>query len=299
MRTCTHGEQTIIIFGLPCWFSSSRLSGLLPCVVQLKMEHGTSACMTQPASFCAAVSVIWAWASSRVISSLIVTFCLPSTCADMLFLSCKLRNCGRLQNALERRVPTIAERSLRFLPARQFVSSVLPCATNLAEHDCPQNKPRGVSLCNGRPPTCTSSALSLCKWSAAPISPCHTHPPSKNKHLIMAFYAGEWCPGCIRKKALFLIGIKIETAEREHELMKGTGRIFCPCVFCLVPAEKRDTLCSANELSAAITVYTASSEPCPCGFWHGAPQCLTRSMDVWPGHQGNTTVTQEHQRAGT
>ena len=69
-----------------------------------------------------------------------------------------------------------------------------------------------------------------------------------------------------KKKALFLIGIRTETAEREHELMKGTGRIFCPRVFCPVPAEKRDTLCSANELSAAITVYTASSEPCPCGF---------------------------------
>ena len=36
-------------------------------------------------------------------------FFLLSTCADMLFLSygTKLRNCGRLQNALERRVPTV------------------------------------------------------------------------------------------------------------------------------------------------------------------------------------------------
>lgn len=48
--------------------------------------------------------------------------------------------------------------------------------------------------------------------------------------------------------------------------MKETGRIFCPRAFCLVPAEKRDTLCSANELSAAITVYTAASEPYPCAF---------------------------------
>lgn len=48
---------------------------------------------------------------------------------------------------------------------------------------------------------------------------------------------------------------------RGHELMKGTGRVFCP-----VPAEKRDTLCSASELSAAITVYTAASESYPCAF---------------------------------
>lgn len=69
-------------------------------------------------------------------------------------------------------------------------------------------------------------------------------------------------------RALFLIGDGTKTTGREHELMKGTGRIFCPCVFCLVPAEKRDTLCSANELSAAITVYTAASEPFPRAFWH-------------------------------
>lgn len=48
--------------------------------------------------------------------------------------------------------------------------------------------------------------------------------------------------------------------------MKGTGGIFCPRVFCLVPAEKRDTLCSANGLSAAITVYTAPLEPYPGAF---------------------------------
>lgn len=41
MHTCMHGEQTTIIFGLPCHFSSSQLSGLLPCVVWLKMERGT------------------------------------------------------------------------------------------------------------------------------------------------------------------------------------------------------------------------------------------------------------------
>lgn len=97
------------------------------------------------------------------------------------------------------------------------------------------------------------------------------------------------------RKAQFLIGIRTETAEREHELMRGTGHIFCPHVFCLVPAEKRDTLCSANELSAAITVYTASPEPYPCAFWHGAPQGSTQSMDVWPRHQGSMTVVQVYQ----
>lgn len=78
---------------------------------------------------------------------------------------------------------------------------------------------------------------------------------------------------------MFLIDSRTETAEGEHELMKGTGRILCPCSFCLVPAEKLDILCSANELSAAITVYTAASEPRLCAFWRGAPQGLTRSMD--------------------
>lgn len=66
------------------------------------------------------------------------------------------------------------------------------------------------------------------------------------------------------RKAAVLIGGRTKTAQSEHELMKG--RIFCPRVFCLVPAEKRDTLCSANMLSAAITVYTAAWEPNPCAF---------------------------------
>lgn len=74
----------------------------------------------------------------------------------------------------------------------------------------------------------------------------------------------------IIRKALFLIGVGTKTAESEHELMKAAGRVLCPRVFCLDPAEKRDTLCSASELSAAIMVYTASPEPYPRAFWHGA-----------------------------
>lgn len=111
---------------------------------------------------------------------------LLSTCADMLFLSIrtKLRNCGWLQNA-HRRVPTTprppsprwARRTeMGFLPASQPVLlcryRVPPTCTWLTV--CPRTNQGG--LCNIWPPTCTSSALSLCKWGAAPIS--STHPPN-------------------------------------------------------------------------------------------------------------------------
>ncbi len=141
----------------------------------------------------------------------------------------------------------------------------------------PRTKPRGVSCATADP-----------LHAQAPLCPCANgaqHPsrptapiPLQKQTPNHGFYTG-WTSWCIRK-ALFLIGIRTETAEREHELMKGTGRIFCPRVFCLVPAEKRDTLCSANELSAAITVYTAASETYPCAFWHCAPQAWMAGLGI-------------------
>lgn len=172
----------IIIFGLPCWYSTSCLSGLLLCVVQLKMERGTSACMTAAAArFCAAIIVIGARASSRVISSPVVTFA-----RHPLVLTCfyptktQLRNCCRLQKGTSvacshNAAPSLSPcwtwwTELRLVPARQFVSSVLPCATNLAEHD-QQSDPeqtQGVSCATTDPlhaqaPLCpgTNEALHL------------------------------------------------------------------------------------------------------------------------------------------
>lgn len=211
----------------------------------------------------------------------------------------QLQNCGRLQNALQQRVPTNAAPSLsrwtrwtqmRLLPARRFVSAVLPCATNLAEHESPiPGQTQGVSCAASDSPGCKRFTVS------SPASCCCSHacPPSKIIITPKTCYLCRMMSQHMRKAAV-LIGGRTKTAQSKHELMKG--RIFCPRVFCLVPAEKRDTLCSASMLSAAITVYTAAWEPNPCAFWHGAPQCLTRSTNVWPGHQGNTTVTQEDQR---
>lgn len=179
---------------------------------------------------------------------------------------------------------------MRLLPARRFVSAVLPCATNLAEHESPiPGQTQGVSCAASDSPGCKRFTVS------SPASCCCSHacPPSKIIITPKTCYLCRMMCQHMRKAAV-LIGGRTKTAQSEHELMKG--RIFCPRVFCLVPAEKRDTLCSASMLSAAITVYTAAWEPNPCAFWHGAPQCLTRSTNVWPGHQGNTTVTQEDQR---
>lgn len=193
---------------------------------------------TTAGSFVRAVIVLGAWASSRVISSLIVTFAWPSTCADMLFSAPPKPN-----------YKIVADCKMHF-------SGVFP------------QMPHPLSLSLN--PVNTDEA-------AASQTVCQRCPPMRHQ----LGWTWESHP-------------RTKTAQSEHELMKG--RIFCPRVFCLVPAEKRDTLCSASMLSAAITVYTAAWEPNPCAFWHGAPQCLTRSTNVWPGHQGNTTVTQEDQR---
>lgn len=96
-------------FCLLCWFSSSRLNGLLPCVVRLKMEHGMSACMTQPLPLLNTGQCDTSMSLIQGDFKLYCHVCLLYTYADMLFLSykTKLQNCGRLQNALEWRVPTM------------------------------------------------------------------------------------------------------------------------------------------------------------------------------------------------
>lgn len=166
-----------------------------------------------------------------------------------------------------------------------LLSHVPPTWLNMTNSPS-QNKPRGV-FCSTTEPLHPQSPLCPCangvQHSHHPTAPIPLHKQTPN-----GLYIG-WMSYYIRK-AVFLIDIR---TEREHELMKGTGYIFCPCVFCLVPAEKLDTLCSANDLSAAITVYTAASESYPCAFWHTSPQCLTWGMDLWPEHQGSATVLED------
>lgn len=251
--------------------------------------------------FCAPVSVIRAWASFRVIlkplssrfhavhSRRHVVSILQNQITKLWQIA-KGTSAACSHNAAPS-LPRWTQRTeMRFLPARQFVSSVLPCAINLAEHDEQSIHPRtnpGGSLVQRPTPYMHKLCFVLVKVGR------NTHLDHPSPFQKQTPHTG-WMSWCIRK-ALFLIGIRTETAVRGHELMKGTGHIICPCVFCLIPAEKRDTLCSANELSAAITVYTAASKPYPCAFWHCAPPCLTRSMNVWPGRQGNTAIMQADQ----
>lgn len=287
MHTCMRGEQTIIIFGLPCWFSSSRSSGLLPCVVLLKMEHGTSACMTQPLPLLCAGQCD---TSMSLIQGNFKPYCHVLSAVHLCWhvVSIPQNQITKLQNALRRRVPTMPHPPSLAEPGEQRWGSCQPDSSSVLSSHVPptwlnmtnspsQNKPRGVSCATADP-----------LHAQAPLCPCANgaqHPsrptapiPLQKQTPNHGFYTG-WMSWCIRK-ALFLIGIRTETAEREHELMKGTGRIFCPRIFCLVPAEKRDTLCSANELSATITVYTAASETYPCAFWHCAPQACMSGLGI-------------------
>lgn len=221
--------------------------------------------------FCTAVIVIAAWASSRVISSLIVTFVyrpLVLTCCFCptkpnyeIVADCKMHfssvfpQCRTLPPSLE---PVNRDE----FPASQTICQFCPpmCHqlgwTWLLVH--PRTDPGGSLM--QRPSPYMHKLRFVLVHPPRPIAPIPLQKQTPHHGLYTV-----WTPWYIRK-ALFLIDIRTETAEREHELMKGTGRIFCPCVFCLVPAEKRDTVCSANELSAAITVYTAAAEPHPYAF---------------------------------
>lgn len=81
-------------------------------------------------------------------------------------------------------------------------------------------------------------------------------------------------------RTLLLIGIGTKPAESEHELMKGTGRVFCPLRLLSRPGGE--------------TGYTVSCQQSVSGNYglHGClgalSSCLltrrlTRIADVWPG----------------
>ena len=84
---------------------------------------------------------------------------------------------------------------MRFLPARQFVSSVLPCAVNLAEHDEQSIHPRtnpGGSLVQRPTPYMHKLRFVLVQVGR---NTHLDHPsPSKNKHLTQG-----GCPGVLEK----------------------------------------------------------------------------------------------------
>lgn len=266
--------------------------------VWLKMEHWTSACMTQRLPLLCAGQCDASTSPIQGNLSLIVTFacrplvltcCFYSTKPNYeIVADCKMHFSGVFPQCCTL-PPSLNPANRDEVPASQTVRQLCPpmCHqlgwTWLTVH--PRTNPGGFLVQRSTPYMHKLSFVLVQMGRSTHLVLPH---PSPSNH-------GLYTECCFRK-ALFLIGISTETAEKERELMKGTGRIFCPCVFCLVPAEKRDTLCSANELSTAITVYTAASEPYPCAFWHCAPQCLTGSMDVWPGHQGSTTVIQTDQR---
>lgn len=119
---------------------------------------------------------------------------------------------------------------MRLLPARRFVSAVLPCATNLAEHESPiPGQTQGVSCAASDSPGCKRFTVS------SPASCCCSQacPPSKIIITPKTCYLCRMMSQHMRKAAV-LIGGRTKTAQSEHELMKG--RIFCPRVFCLSPS---------------------------------------------------------------
>lgn len=137
----------------------------------------------------------------------------------MSFLSSKskLRNWSQLQNPFQWDVPTMCPPPTE--PHEQRCGSCQPDSSSVLSSHVPptwlnmtnrptQNIPRGVS-CAMTPPPKKNSALSLCKRSV-PSTPSHyTHPPCKNKHLLMAFMQGGYA-GTLEKlwyirKPLFFI----------------------------------------------------------------------------------------------
>lgn len=131
--------------------------------------------MTQPLPLLCAAAIVMQVAPSRVISNLIVTFvCRPLVPTCFCSYETKWRNCGRLQNALERRVPFF-DQSRDEVPGSPVVTSALPCAPNLPGHDTQPSwkKPMltpGVLFHHWLPPSASTDS-SLCPpRPAAPIS---------------------------------------------------------------------------------------------------------------------------------
>lgn len=256
---------------------------------------------TTAGSFVRAVIVLGAWASSRVISSLIVTFAWPSTCADMLFSAPPKPNYKIVADCKMHFSGVFPQMPHPLSPSLNPVNTDEAAASQTVCQRCPPMRHQLGWTWESHPRT--NPGGFLCSVWLAWMQKVHRvltsilllQPCLSSSKIIITPKTCYLCRMMSQhmRKAAVLIGGRTKTVQSEHELMKG--RIFCPRVFCLVPAEKRDTLCSASMLSAAITVYTAAWEPNPCAFWHGAPQCLPRSTNVWPGHQGNTTVTQEDQ----
>lgn len=125
MCTGIHGEQTIIIFGLPCWFSSLRLSGLLSCV---QLNTGTSARVTRPLPV-----PCGGHCDTSMMSLIKGNFPAVHLCWHVVFYAPQphLWQIAKCTSA----ACSHSDAPSRFLPARQSVrSSDHPCAANLAEH---------------------------------------------------------------------------------------------------------------------------------------------------------------------
>lgn len=191
MRTCMHGDKQSL-------FLVSRVDSppALGCRVSCcyKWSTGASACMSQPLPLLCAGQCD---TSMSLIEGLFQASLSRLVCRPLV-LTCrfcphksKLRNCGRLQNALRRRVPTMPHPPLpRLNPMNRDEGSCQPDSSSAPSSHVPptwlnmtnsasQNKPKRGSLVQRRPPTCASLALCWWKWSAAPISARRTHPPQK------------------------------------------------------------------------------------------------------------------------
>lgn len=153
-----------------------------------------------------------------------------------------------------------------------------------AEHFLQRTNPGGGGLVQplALPP---HTSTTLCANDAQPLP---TRSPSPSRPLPRAPL------GWVSRSRL-LIGVRTKTAASEHELMEAAGRALCSRLFCLVPVQKRDAPCSANKLSAAITLYTAAPpSPDPPPFDTGGALELQRG-----GDRGDPSSSRRTAPAGT
>lgn len=185
---------------------------------------------TAAGSFVRAVIVLGAWASSRVISSLIVTFAWPSTCADMLFSAPPKPN-----------YKIVADCKMHF--SGVFPQMPHPLSLSLAEpgeHRWGCCQPDGLSAPSSHaPPTWlnmspipgqTQGGFLCSVWlawmqkvhrvltSILLLQPCLSS--------LQKTITPKTCYLCrmmsqYMRKAAVLIGGRTKTVQSEHELMKG------------------------------------------------------------------------------
>lgn len=282
MRTCMHGEQTVIIFGLPCWFSSSQLSRLSPCVMQ-KWSTGRVHAWHNHCLFCAPVSVIREWASSGVISSLIVTF----VCRPLVLTCCFYRtkpnyeivaDCKMHLSGVFPQCRTLLSRSE---PGEQRWGSCQPDSSSVLSSHVPptwlnmtnspsQNKPRGVS-CATTDPLHAQAPLCPCTNGAqhpsCPAAPIPLQKQTNHGLLYRVDVLVHW------KSSVFNWYQDRDSREGTWANERNGTHLLSPCLLSRPSWETGYTVFCQQAVSGNYGLHCRLRAP---SLWHCAPQCDTK-----------------------